>query len=47
MKGIMGELKAHATIIGIFVAIFWILELVNQFFFGDRLELRQRHYSQI
>ena len=39
MKGIMGELKTQATIIGIFVAIFWLLELINQFLFGDRLDL--------
>jgi membrane associated rhomboid family serine protease len=38
IKGIMGELKTQVTIIGTFVAIFWILEFVNQLFFGDRLD---------
>ncbi|WP_373479536.1 rhomboid family intramembrane serine protease [Geminocystis sp.] len=38
MKGLAKELKTQFTIIGIFIAIFWIIEIVNQMFFGDRLD---------
>lgn len=32
------ELKTQATILGVFVAIFWIVELVDLFFFGGWLD---------
>lgn len=38
MKDMMQELKTQVSIIGVFVAIFWILEFINQFVFGDRLD---------
>ncbi|NCO76278.1 MAG: rhomboid family intramembrane serine protease [Cyanobacteria bacterium] len=38
MKGLAKELKTQFTIIGIFIAIFWIIEIVNQMFFGDHLD---------
>jgi membrane associated rhomboid family serine protease len=31
------EIKTQATILGIFVTIFWGLEIINQFLFGDKL----------
>jgi membrane associated rhomboid family serine protease len=37
-KGVMQELKTQVIIIGVFVTIFWVLEFVNQVFFGDRLD---------
>jgi membrane associated rhomboid family serine protease len=38
MKGFVKELKSQFNIIGTFIAIFWIVEIVNQTFFGDRLD---------
>jgi membrane associated rhomboid family serine protease len=38
MKDVMQELKTQVSIIAVFVAIFWILEFINQFVFGDRLD---------
>jgi membrane associated rhomboid family serine protease len=38
MNGVLQELKTQGIIIGSFVAIFWILEIVNQVVFGDRLD---------
>jgi membrane associated rhomboid family serine protease len=38
LEGIWQELKTQALIIGIFVAIFWIIEIISQAFFGDRLD---------
>jgi membrane associated rhomboid family serine protease len=38
MKGFVKELKSQINIIGAFIAIFWVVEIVNQIFFGDRLD---------
>lgn len=38
MKGFVKELKSQINIIGGFIAIFWVVEIVNQIFFGDRLD---------
>lgn len=38
MKEFVKELKSQVNIIGTFIAIFWIIEIVNQIFFGDRLD---------
>lgn len=38
MKGFVKELKSQINIIGTFIAIFWVVEIVNQIFFGDRLD---------
>lgn len=32
------ELKVQVQIIGIIIAIFWSIEIINQYFFGDRLD---------
>lgn len=39
MKALKAELKNQFTIIGIFVVIFWAVEIINQAVFGDRLDL--------
>lgn len=39
LKGVIQDLKTQVTIIGVFVAIFWVLEFINQGFFGDRLDV--------
>ncbi len=39
MKALKAELTNQFTIIGIFVAIFWAVEIINQAVFGDRLDL--------
>jgi membrane associated rhomboid family serine protease len=38
MKELVKELKSQINIISTFIAIFWIIEIVNQIFFGDRLD---------
>lgn len=38
MSEMMQELKTQVSIIGFFVAVFWIIEIVNQVLFGDRLD---------
>ncbi|BAQ60122.1 rhomboid family protein [Geminocystis sp. NIES-3708] len=38
MKEFVKELKSQVNIIGTFIAIFWIIEILNQIFFGDRLD---------
>lgn len=38
MKGLVKELKSQIYIICTFIAIFWIVEILNQIFFGDRLD---------
>lgn len=39
MKALKAELTNQFTIIGIFVAIFWAVEIINQAVFGDRLDI--------
>ena len=39
MKAFKAELKTQLTIIGTFLAIFWGVEIINQIFFGDRLDI--------
>ncbi|MBL1210073.1 rhomboid family intramembrane serine protease [Geminocystis sp. GBBB08] len=38
MKELVKELKSQISIISTFIALFWIIEIVNQIFFGDRLD---------
>lgn len=38
MKELVKELKSQIIIIITFIAIFWIIEILNQIFFGDRLD---------
>jgi membrane associated rhomboid family serine protease len=38
MKELVKELKSQINIISTFIAIFWIIEIVNQIFFGDRFD---------
>lgn len=37
MKAFVKELRTQFTIIGTFLVIFWAVEIINQYFFGNRL----------
>lgn len=39
MKALTAELKTQFTIIGIFVTLFWAIEIINQGMFGDQLDI--------
>lgn len=38
LKALAKEIKIQFTILGVFVIIFWLIEIINLTFFGDRLD---------
>ncbi|WP_330202647.1 rhomboid family intramembrane serine protease [Cyanobacterium sp. Dongsha4] len=38
LKALAKEVKIQFTILGVFVIIFWLIEIINLTFFGDRLD---------
>lgn len=38
LKALVKEVKIQFTILGVFVLIFWLIEIINLTFFGDRLD---------